>query len=98
MKIRVYSIVYDTMSNNITEDCMHLPKELMFEVPAGFNVIDDLLIRAEYRLDWGNQSNGTPISSPDAFGPSGGLGGPVLYEPTGSGPSHYAGVEVVYSF
>ena len=41
MKIRVYGMVYDTMSNNITEDCTHLPKELIFEVPAGFNVIDD---------------------------------------------------------
>jgi hypothetical protein len=39
MKIRVYSIVYDTMSP--PEDCTHLPQELIFEVPEGFNVIDD---------------------------------------------------------
>lgn len=36
MKIRAYSIVYDTDGAKID-----LPKELMFEVPAGFNVIDD---------------------------------------------------------
>ena len=74
------------------------PSYWEYTLTAGFNVIDNLLIRAEYRLDWGNQSNGTPISSPEAFGPSGGIAAPVLYEPTGSGPSHYAGVEVVYSF
>ena len=39
MKIRVYGMVYDTMSP--PEDCTHLPKELIFEVPEGFNVIDD---------------------------------------------------------
>ena len=39
MKIRVYGMVYDTMSP--PEDCTHLPKELIFEVPAGFNVADD---------------------------------------------------------
>ena len=43
MKIRVYGMVYDTMSLGYLrpEDCTHLPKELIFEVPAGFNVIDD---------------------------------------------------------
>ena len=57
-----------------------------YTLTAGFNVIDNLLIRAEYRLDWGNSSvnnwstaaANTPASS--------------------SGPAHYAGVEVVYSF
>jgi hypothetical protein len=39
MKIRAYSIIYDTMSP--PEDCMHLPKELIFEVPDNFNVVDD---------------------------------------------------------
>jgi len=53
---------------------------------AGFNVIDNLLIRAEYRLDWGNYSVNNLYT--------GGSG-----EPNGSsGPSHYAGAEVVYSF
>jgi len=43
-------------------------------------VIDNLLIRAEYRLDWGNSIVGTPSVS------------------SSSGPAHYAGAEVVYSF
>ena len=57
-----------------------------YTLTAGFNVIDNLLIRAEYRLDWGTGSvnnfatgtTGTANSS--------------------SGPAHYAGAEVVYSF
>jgi hypothetical protein len=52
-----------------------------YTLTAGFNVIDNLLIRAEYRLDWGssiyNNANSTSSSS---------------------GPAHYAGAEVVYSF
>ena len=53
-----------------------------YTITAGFNVIDNLLIRAEYRLDWGNSSviNGSTAAS------------------TSSGPAHYAGAEVVYSF
>jgi len=51
-----------------------------YTLTAGFNVIDNLLIRAEYRLDWGNNIVGTP-----------GVSG-------SSGPAHYAGAEVVYSF
>jgi len=56
-----------------------------YTLTAGFNVIDNLLIRAEYRLDWGNGAvnnfnnyNNNPATS--------------------SGPAHYAGAEVVYSF
>jgi hypothetical protein len=57
-----------------------------YTLTAGFNVIDNLLIRAEYRLDWGTNSvnnlntgfDNTPAGS--------------------SGPAHYAGAEVVYSF
>ena len=49
---------------------------------AGFNVIDNLLIRAEYRLDWG-----TNIS-----------GGTNTFDGQSGGPAHYAGAEVVYSF
>jgi hypothetical protein len=56
-----------------------------YTITAGFNVIDNLLIRAEYRLDWGNNSvinnnGGSEVTS------------------TSSGPAHYAGAEVVYSF
>jgi len=51
-------------------------------------VIDNLLIRAEYRLDWGNQAvNNLNI---------GGYINPATT--TSSGPAHYAGAEVVYSF
>jgi len=55
-----------------------------YTITAGFNVIDNLLIRAEYRLDWGVNSvvgvnnNATTTTS--------------------NGPAHYAGAEVVYSF
>ena len=56
-----------------------------YTITAGFNVIDNVLIRAEYRLDWGNNIAGTN-AGPDA----GAL--------NSSGPAHYAGAEVVYSF
>jgi hypothetical protein len=39
------------------------PSRWEYTVTSGFNVIGNLLIRAEYRLDWGNQttySSGTP--------------------------------------
>ena len=39
------------------------PSRWEYTLTSGFNVIDNLLIRAEYRLDWGNQttySSGTP--------------------------------------
>jgi hypothetical protein len=39
------------------------PSRWEYTVTSGFNVIDNLLVRAEYRLDWGNQttfSSGTP--------------------------------------
>jgi len=53
-----------------------------YTITAGFNVIDNLLIRAEYRLDWGssiyNNANANTTNS--------------------DGPAHYAGAEVVYSF
>ena len=60
-----------------------------YTLTAGFNVIDNLLIRAEYRLDWGNNSvnniaTGTARTATTAN--------------TSSGPAHYAGAEVVYSF
>jgi hypothetical protein len=61
-----------------------------FTLTAGFNVIDNLLIRAEYRLDWGDYSyNDSTGQNYDPANPVVGWGG---------GPSHYAGAEVVYSF
>jgi hypothetical protein len=47
-------------------------------------VIDNLLIRAEYRMDWGsNVQQGEPGQN------NGDVSG---------GPAYYAGAEVVYSF
>jgi hypothetical protein len=58
-----------------------------YTLTAGFNVIDNLLIRAEYRLDWGNNSvNNTQNNNAENI------------PATSSGPAHYAGAEVVYSF
>jgi hypothetical protein len=55
-----------------------------YTLTAGFNVIDNLLIRAEYRMDWGSNiyktANGGPLGAQS------------------DGPAYYAGAEVVYSF
>jgi hypothetical protein len=55
-----------------------------YTLTAGFNVIDNLLIRAEYRMDWGSNIYNTA----DGYS-SGSQSG---------GPAYYAGAEVVYSF
>jgi len=75
----------DTKSSDYNGVDSNSPMSLWeYTLTAGFNVIDNLLIRAEYRLDWGNQSvtqnSGTSVTAPS------------------SGPAHYAGAEVVYSF
>ena len=56
-----------------------------YTLTAGFNVIDNLLIRAEYRMDWGTNSsqNSAPNEQESGFG---------------GGPAYYAGAEIVYSF
>jgi hypothetical protein len=60
-----------------------------YTLTAGFNVIDNLLIRAEYRLDWGTNSvNNLNTASY----------GKENTAASSSGPAHYAGAEVVYSF
>jgi hypothetical protein len=56
-----------------------------YTITAGFNVIDNVLIRAEYRLDWGNNISGTNTDANAG-------------QLNSSGPAHYAGAEVVYSF
>jgi len=48
-------------------------------------VIDNVLIRAEYRLDWGDNISGTNTGTNAGASNS-------------RGPAHYAGAEVVYSF
>jgi hypothetical protein len=58
-----------------------------YTITAGFNVIDNLLIRAEYRLDWGNNSVNNLNTGNNSTKAN-----------TSSGPAHYAGAEVVYSF
>jgi len=55
-----------------------------YTLTAGFNVIDNLLIRAEYRLDWGSNLYQVPTGAAQPEGQN--------------GPAHYAGAEVVYSF
>ena len=58
-----------------------------YTITAGFNVMENMMIRAEYRLDWGAGAVGGSSASTD---------GPAV---SGSGgPAHYAGAEVVYSF
>ena len=64
-----------------------------YTVTGAFQVVDNLLIRAEYRMDWGNQSAGARGTHPPLPGST--LGG---YECESNGPSFYAGAEVVYSF
>ena len=64
---------------------------LEYTITAGFNVIDNLLIRAEYRLDWGAGING------GSAGQTAANGGAAPTQGSG-GPAHYAGAEVVYSF
>ena len=56
-----------------------------YTLTAGFNVIDNLLIRAEYRMDWGTNSTQGNLNNVQDSG-------------FGSGPSYYAGAEIVYSF
>ena len=62
-----------------------------YTLTAGFNVIDNLLIRAEYRLDWGNNSVNNIQTQGSTTRATADLN-------SSSGPAHYAGAEVVYSF
>jgi len=55
-----------------------------YTLTAGFNVIDNLLIRAEYRMDWGSNIYSTATGNPNGA--------------QSGGPAYYAGAEVVYSF
>jgi len=64
-----------------------------YTLTAGFNVIDNLLIRAEYRLDWGDASVNNFNTANNNTTRSG-----TAAANTSSGPAHYAGAEVVYSF
>ena len=59
-----------------------------YTITSAFNVIDNLLIRAEYRLDWGTGITSDQVT-PNSNAVSGVQSG---------GPCHYAGAEIVYSF
>jgi hypothetical protein len=59
-----------------------------YTLTSAFNVIDNLLIRAEYRLDWGSGIISSEVT-PNSNAVSGVQSG---------GPAHYAGVELVYSY
>ena len=76
----------NTQSNQSPGDHVTGANWWEYTLTAGFNVIDNLLLRAEYRLDWGSNIN---ANSESYVTPGGGGGG---------GPCHYAGAEVVYSF
>ena len=58
-----------------------------YTITAGFQLMDNLLIRAEYRLDWGTNIVGGTSGTPAAPG-----------TPGSGGPAHYAGMEIAYSF
>jgi hypothetical protein len=49
-----------------------------YTITAGFHLIDNLLIRAEYRLDWGNNLVGTPGAT-SSSGPAQYAGAEVVY-------------------
>ena len=49
-----------------------------YTITAGFHLIDNVLIRAEYRLDWGNNLVGTP-GARSSSGPAQYAGAEVVY-------------------
>jgi hypothetical protein len=50
-----------------------------YTITAGFNVIDNVLIRAEYRLDWGTNISGSFNQSQNSAGPCHYAGAEVVY-------------------
>ena len=50
-----------------------------YTLTSGFNVIDNLLIRAEYRLDWGTNVNGGGLTASGSGGPAHYAGAEVVY-------------------
>jgi hypothetical protein len=69
----------NTATNHVTGDNLW-----EYTLTAGFNVIDNLLIRAEYRMDWGSNIYNTASGNQNGS--------------QSGGPAYYAGAEVVYSF
>jgi hypothetical protein len=50
-----------------------------YTITAGFNVIDNLLIRAEYRLDWGSSIYNNANNTTNSDGPAHYAGAEVVY-------------------
>jgi len=50
-----------------------------YTITAGFNVIDNVLLRAEYRLDWGTNISGSFNQSQNSAGPAHYAGAEVVY-------------------
>jgi len=50
-----------------------------YTITAGFNVIDNVLIRAEYRLDWGTNISGSFNQTQNSAGPTHYAGAEVVY-------------------
>ena len=50
-----------------------------YTITAGFNVIDNVLLRAEYRLDWGTNISGAFNQSQNSAGPAHYAGAEVVY-------------------
>ncbi|MEI7692907.1 MAG: outer membrane beta-barrel protein [Verrucomicrobiota bacterium] len=73
-------------ANDTSSATRHVTGNNLWEytLTAGFNVIDNLLLRAEYRMDWGSNIYNQPTSNPNGA--------------ASAGPAYYAGAEVVYSF
>ena len=81
------STAFGNQGTNQTQNTSgHVTGDNLWEytLTAGFNVIDNWLIRAEYRLDWGSNIYSTTTGNNDGS--------------VSGGPAHYAGAEVVYSF
>jgi len=85
--------LYNTPYNNTTGGGRSGLSLWEYTITAGFNVIDNLLIRAEYRLDWGDGSVNNFNTANNNTTRAG-----TAAASTSSGPAHYAGAEVVYSF
>jgi len=75
-----YALGYNGASSTPSSEGLNATGENLWEytITAGFNVIDNLLIRAEYRLDWGTSvySNSNPTNSD---GPAHYAGAEVVY-------------------
>jgi hypothetical protein len=75
-----YALGYNGASSTPSSEGLNATGESLWEytITAGFNVIDNLLIRAEYRLDWGTSvySNTNPTNSD---GPAHYAGAEVVY-------------------